>query len=72
MPSHPIYLRRSRQVWGSVADALSALITEQAQEEAQAQHTHGFARTIKCNWKHWKNLRKVKETAGKQLRTDAC
>ena len=40
MPGHPIYLQCSRQVWGSVADALSSLITEQAQEQAQARHTH--------------------------------
>ena len=68
MHGHPIHLLCSRRVWGSVADALSALITEQAQERAQAQtetHTHSYgpAGTIKCDWKHWKNLPKVKETA---------
>lgn len=45
MSSHPIYLQCSRQVWGSAADALSALITEQAQERAQAWQTHWNAHT---------------------------
>lgn len=34
-------------------------------------HTPGLAGTIKCDWKHCKNLPKVKETAGKQLQIDA-
>lgn len=34
-------------------------------------HTPGLAGTIKCDWKHYKNLPKVKETAGKQLQMDA-
>lgn len=72
MHGHPIYFRCSRQVRGSVADTLSALITEQAQEWAQAHtgtHTHMntlsrcSGRTVTRNWKHWKNLTKVKETA---------
>lgn len=35
-------------------------------------HTHYLAGTIKCDWKHWKNLTKVKETAGKLLQIDNC
>lgn len=35
-------------------------------------HTHDLAGTIKCDWKHWKNLTKVKETAGKLLQIDNC
>lgn len=66
-PGHTIYLEVSRQVWGCVVGhCLLSLWSRPASRprHTQTQHRKSHARTIKCNWKDWNDLAKVKEMSG--------